>query len=180
MKSRTVPGRLLMGAVPAAVVPAAAVLTLTALAAACSSSGLTGADPDPGLQVADHAGIVFMTQNVVPQTMMAALYVGRVVKSEDGCLRLDTPEAPTAVWPKGFSASLAGEEVQVMDEVGEPVGKIGEEFKLPGGEVPVLSDAMGFDQDDRQAAESRCPGRYWIVGFMESGEADPSARDARW
>lgn len=168
MKSRTVPGRYL----------AAALATTVLAVAACSSNSATGADPDPGLQVADDAGIVFMTQNVVPEAMMDALYMGGVVLAEDGCLRLETPDASTVVWPKGFSVSLAGEEVQVVNEVGEPVGTIGDEFELPGGEVPELSDAMGFDQDDRDAAESRCPGHYWIVGFMESGEADPSARGA--
>lgn len=41
---------------------------------------------------------------------------------------------------------------------------MGGSFSLGGGEVPELSDTMGFTQADRDLAEDHCPGRYLIVG----------------
>lgn len=142
------------------------VLSVTAVlaAAACSSADIGGLEPDPSFEMEERDGVVFMTQNVVPAAMMDALYMGRVFLAEEGCLRLETSETASPVWPKGYGFSVAGGEIRVLDRDGEVVGTVGEEFRLPGGLVPELSDAMGFDQADRDLAESRCPGDYWIVG----------------
>lgn len=142
-------------------------VTAVLVAAACSSAGTTGVDPDPSFEVEERDGVVFMTQNVVPEAMMDALYMGRVFLAEDGCLRLETAETASPVWPQGYDFSVSDGRIRVLDRDGEVVGTVGEEFHLPGGLVPELSDAMGFDQADRDLAESRCPGDYWIVGEDE-------------
>ena len=134
------------------------------LTAACSSDPPTGPELEAGIQVHEDAGVVFLTQNVIPEAIMGALFEGRVLLDDEECLRLDYPDAHTAIWPLGYQVVVEGEEIRVLDRDGEHVGTVGGEFALPGGEVTELSDAMGFDQDDRDLAASRCPGRYWIVG----------------
>lgn len=132
-------------------------------AGACSSTSPTGIDPEPTLEIVEDAGVVLMTQNVIPTATMEALFEGRVVADEDGCLRLDSADGHTVVWPHGYGLSGGIGQVRILDRDGEPVGTVGGEFSLGGGEVTELLEAMGFTADDRARAEERCPGRYWIV-----------------
>jgi hypothetical protein len=78
-----------------------------------------------------------------------------------GCLRLDTPDTHTVIWPKGFDL---GADLRVRDDRGAVVGRIGGAFRLGGGEVPSLHDGIPLSEADRVRAGSRCPGRFWIVG----------------
>jgi hypothetical protein len=122
------------------------------------------AEPPAGLQhVSDETGLLFLTQNVVPDAFMDALFEGRVVADRAGCLRLESPDAHTVVWPKGFGL---GGDLRVRSDRGAEVGRIGGSFRLGGGEVPSLHDGVPLSEADRVRAESRCPGRFWIVGEM--------------
>ena len=109
-------------------------------------------------------GLVFISMRVVPNAHMEALYEGRVVADAAGCLRLDSPDPATVVWPKGYALADGSEWTSILDADGTVVGVVGGEFSLSGGEVPSLPVEMGFTQADRDLAESRCPGKYWIVG----------------
>jgi len=104
-----------------------------------------------------------MTQNVVPFEAMEALYEGSVVLDEAGCLRLGDAEGSTVIWPWGFTAQVAAEEVTIRDREGAVAGLIGEAFSLGGGVVPELLDSLGFTQEDRDLAAAACAGDYWIV-----------------
>jgi hypothetical protein len=140
-----------------------ATLSLAGLvAAACGDAVDPGADETPALAVEDREGIVLMTQTVVPLVAMDALYEGRVVADEKGCLRLDTPTASAVVWPYGYDVESRDDGIVVVDGEGAEVGTVGGGFSLAGGEVSELSDAMGFTSEDRSRAAASCPGRYWI------------------
>lgn len=143
----------------------AALLGAAALfaAGACSSTSPAEVDLPVTLQIVEDAGVVFMTQNVIPTATMAALFEGRVIADEDGCLRLDSADGHTVVWPHGYELTGGIDQVRILDRDGEPVGAVGGEFTLGGGEVTELLEAMGFTAEDRARAEERCPGRYWIV-----------------
>ena len=144
-----------------------AFLALAAVAAgACSSPTDSGAVQ---LQEADTiearvgSGIVFIAMRVVPTHHMDALSQARVLEDAQGCLRLDSADRHTVVWPHGWGFEAAGDGVRILDEDGVLVGQVGEEFSLGGGEVTSLPASMGFTDADRQLAEEHCPGRYWIV-----------------
>ncbi|MGD2070555.1 MAG: hypothetical protein PVI57_17915 [Gemmatimonadota bacterium] len=122
----------------------------------------TGPVPDALLEVVARHGLVFMTQNVDENDRMEALFRGPVVVDTQGCLRLGRPDGATAVWPRGYALETSGDVARVMDERGEPVGWLGDDFELAGGEVEGLHDRMGFTDADRERART-CPGRYWIV-----------------
>lgn len=129
----------------------------------CSPSS-TDLIPEPVLNVTTQDQLVFYTQNRVPDAVMDALFTGTIHADDDGCLR-PGPESQstfTFVWPKSYGLDTSGGSAVVMDDQGETVGALGEEFTLGGGEVVELLDSMGFTEEDRAAAEA-CPGRFWIV-----------------
>lgn len=140
---------------------AAALIAAFAIAA-CAPSGDEG--PVSFVRTGNGQETVFLTQNVVPVAVMDALFEGRVVRDEAGCLRLDSPDPATVVWPKGFTLEVAGETLRVRDAAGGVLGRIGEAFRLGGGEVPSLHPGIGMSEADRARAENTCPGRFWIVG----------------
>jgi hypothetical protein len=135
--------------------------------AGCTSS--TGVEPpeifaSDGIEARVGAGVTFLVMKVTPEAHMDALFEGRVVADDAGCLRLDGPDPATVVWPQGTAYEEAnGGSVRIVREDGEVVGSVGGAFALGGGEVPSLHDGLGFTQADRDLAEAHCPGRYWIV-----------------
>ena len=144
-----------------------AFVALAALAAgACSS--LTDAEAVQLLE-ADTiearvgSGIVFIRMRVVPTVHMDALSEARVLEDAQGCLRLDSGDQHTVVWPHGWGFDETADGIRILDEDGALVGQVGEEFSLGGGEVTSLPAEMGFTDADRALAEAHCPGRYWIV-----------------
>lgn len=131
------------------------------LAAACSSpEDVLSFDP---LDFQEQTGIVFIRQNETPTAVMEALFEGRVIADAAGCLRFDSPDPATVVWPKDFTMVRSGSEMLVRDPVGREIGRVGGTFRLGGGEVSSLQGAA-MSAADRQRADTRCPGRYWIVG----------------
>lgn len=143
-----------------------AALLFLVLTGACSSDSSSPTDPSEpaGLLLTVQENVVVLTQNVVPTTSMEALFEGTVDVDDSGCLRLATEDAHTVIWPVGYGVVGDGGDRIVLDENGDSIGTIGDDFALSGGEVTELSDALGFDADDRSLADSRCSGRYWIVG----------------
>lgn len=145
---------------------AAVCLLLAATLSACESP----TDTDEGLVIGDAlqarlAGdLVFLTMRITPTEHMEALFEGAVVSDEAGCLRLDSPDAATVVWPRHWAMELQGNTIRILNADGQFVASIGDGFSLPGGEVQTLPATMGFTEDDRQLAANQCPGRYWIVG----------------
>ncbi|MGH7539896.1 MAG: hypothetical protein ACRELC_02750 [Gemmatimonadota bacterium] len=108
-------------------------------------------------------------QGVPATVVMEALFVGRVIRDPAGCLRLETPDQHTVVWPFGFRLVPADGGLAVRDADGQAVGRIGGDFRLGDGEVPFLHEGLALPEAERRAAETRCPGRYWIVGDVQRG-----------
>ena len=129
-------------------------LLLLGIVACCQST-------DPGDVP---AGLVFLSLSTEPNAVMDALFNGRVVTDAAGCLRLQSSEAATVVWPKGFSLGNSVEGVIVRNAAGVEIGRLQDTFKFGGGYVgtldaiPIISDAT------RKTAYQKCPGTYWIVG----------------
>lgn len=131
--------------------------------AACSEASPTEFT-SPNLAVSSANGVRFITQNVVPAATMDALFQGPLLLDDRGCIRLDSEDDATVVWPHGFTAERTVEGFFVRDAEGALFGRVGEELSLAGGEVATLHEEMGFTEDDRSLATEHCPGRYWIVG----------------
>ncbi|MBT8399179.1 MAG: hypothetical protein KJO98_01785 [Rhodothermia bacterium] len=128
---------------------------VAAFAAACQLVGSDG--------VAGGAAVIFITQ-VEPQAdVMQALYEGKVSRKGDCIVLSDSPEEHTVVWPHGFRLSGSASDV-VLDDEGRLVGRIGDGFRLGGGEVPTLWEGGPVSEHSRRIALEECPGLYWIVG----------------
>lgn len=139
--------------------------------AACSGADRAGArlpatdsaGAEGGVPAADSAATVFLVQTAPPEAMMEALYEGRVVRDERGCLRTEGDSPATVVWPFGFTLEESGADLRVKDASGRVLGRIGERFRFGGGQVP--SNGYGFlPEPARTTAATRCPGDVWIVG----------------
>jgi hypothetical protein len=135
------------------------ILASAGLSAACSNS--------PVDLTEDDNGFVFLTQSVVPDVVMDALFEGRVVADESGCLRLDSVDDATVVWPAGYRLVRDGTRLEVRAPDGRTVGRLGGEFRLGGGEVNELHSGLQISAASRQRALDRCPGRFWIVGDVQ-------------
>lgn len=156
MNSRNSSGRLIL-----------AVLTVL-VAGGCQSAAAPEFDRTEKatfLEVRHTGDIKILTQSVVPAESMEALYQGIVFADSQGCIRLESEAYDvTVVWPKDFRAATISEGTAVLNAAGEVVVLLGESVALGGGEVEVLHEELGFTAADRTLAESRCPGRFWIVG----------------
>jgi hypothetical protein len=107
---------------------------------------------------------IFLVQAAPPAAVMDALFQGRVSRDLQGCLRMEgLGDRHTVIWPHGFTLVERGGELFVRDAAGRDVGRIGGSFRFGGGESSTLHQGLLSDES-RQLAESRCPGRYWIVG----------------
>jgi hypothetical protein len=108
---------------------------------------------------------LFFVQGAPATSVMDALFQGRVARDAVGCLRLENQgDRHTVVWPHGFTIAERDGELFVKDAAGREVGQIGGSFRFGGGETPALHAGLNLSDESRQLAESRCPGRYWIVG----------------
>ena len=92
---------------------------------------------------------------------MEALLVGELV-IEDGCLRVDDD---LLVWPHGFSLSIEGEVIQVIDGTGQPIARVGDKVEVSGGEVGTSELPEGYlSEISAQLPSDCCLGPYWIIG----------------
>lgn len=140
---------------------AALLVIVSQVLASCS----TQSSPGPlALQLNSLDEIVFLVQSEDPTATMEALFEGRVVADQRGCLRLATADQHTVVWPKGFAVERRNGELWVLSPAGREVGRVGGTFGLEGGEVPFLHGGVPMASADRARANESCPGRFWIVG----------------
>lgn len=140
-----------------------AVAACAALAAAgCASPVATDARLNSG---DDPSAVVFLVQ-VNAGNHTDALYEGRVTRDEAGCLRLETTDRHTVLWPAGAKFYTRDGEFHVTDAAGREVGTIGGTFGLGGGETAEPGTDL-LSADDHRLAVERCPGRYWVVSGMK-------------
>jgi hypothetical protein len=108
--------------------------------------------------------IVFLTQSVVPNAVMDALFNGSVLIDGNGCIRGESPDNLTIIWPNGFTLDRHGDAARIRDTTGRDVGGIPGPFRLGGGIAQTLHEGIALTDADRKRALERCPGQYWIAG----------------
>lgn len=112
--------------------------------------------------------VLFLVQRSVPNSVMQALYRGRVDIDQAGCLRLaGESDRHTVVWPHGSRLARDKVSLVVLDRTGREVLRVGHLTGLGGGEVPDVPGTEVLTTEMAEAARARCPGRYWIVGSIE-------------
>lgn len=63
------------------------------------------------------------------------------------------------VWPYGYSLRIMDKQIQVIDNDGQLVARVGDKIKVGGGEVPaeIVEEYIG------QPLPDDCEGPYWLV-----------------
>jgi hypothetical protein len=134
-----------------------AALTLAACAQADGTSPARSGNDSPD-------GTVFLTQSTRPEAVMEALYVGKVKRDPQGCLRVESEGGAVVIWPYGFRLAERDGGLYVESEEGRTIGQIGGDFRMGGGFVPAGNTAALLSEADRPRA-AKCPTEnYWIVG----------------
>lgn len=132
----------------------APVVACMATLAACDPTGSLRDDP---------ADVVFLAMDAEQNAYPDALFQGRVTLDAQGCLRLDTPDRHTVIWPHGYTLDAVGGALRVKGGGGREVGAVGESFRFGGGELASLENVGHISAATRARAEARCPGRYWMA-----------------
>jgi len=66
------------------------------------------------------------------------------------------------VWPHGLSVSTENGVIQIIDDNGQPIMRVGDKIELGGGEGSSEHIAI----DSAELPSNRCSGPYWIVGAV--------------
>jgi hypothetical protein len=133
---------------------------LLPLVAACGGDS----GPEPNLTGSENPeATVFLTESELPAGYMDALFQGRVVRDEQGCLRLESAQPATVIWPVGSTLESRDGALYVKDGAGRELAKIGAVASFGGGYVPSAEYAS-LSARDRSLAQTRCPGQYWLAG----------------
>jgi hypothetical protein len=104
----------------------------------------------------------FPVANNQSEFSMTALLGGELVL-EDGCLRVKNGhDNYLIVWPHGFSLSTEGGVIQVIDDTGQPIARVGDRVKIGGGEC--VKPCKHIAIYSTELPSDRCSGPYWIVG----------------
>ena len=93
-----------------------------------------------------------------------------VLEERDGCLFVSAPDDDwLLLWPEGYTARVADGQLDVLDESGEVVGRVGEPLRVGGGETNPV-EIGGTAAAERRASEltgldipERCGDLYWLV-----------------
>lgn len=103
---------------------------------------------------------------------MQALLIGTLTL--DGrCLRVSSAEGREdhlVVWPPGVVLRMGGDAIEVVDQAGRVVARVGEGVSMGGGEVRDSKAMAGLPG----GVPAECAGPYWIVGDgleLDGGDA---------
>lgn len=116
------------------------------------------------MEPANDDGTLFLAQAVAPAIHMDALFQGTVTVDQHGCYRLGLGGQPaTMVWPFGYRLINTIEGAAVVNQDGNEVGRIGDEFAFGGGLVSALPAGLVSPESLRARATAQCPGSFWIA-----------------
>lgn len=90
---------------------------------------------------------------------------GRLILTDNGCLRLKTVEDHPAfllIWPPDYSLNTEGDLVRVLNEKGQLAAEVGDYVEVGGGSTSL--DVVPIPESLRQKLPERCAPPYHAVG----------------
>ncbi len=121
--------------------------------------------PFPGPLFQSTPGNIYFPQlKPGERVFMEAELIGELVVV-NSCIRVNSREGDTSylvIWPPEFTLATENDLVQIRNEVGEVVARIGEEVYMTGGERPA--NTAWLSQQLREKLPDTCPEPYWVVG----------------
>lgn len=98
---------------------------------------------------------------------MAARDAGKLIVTDDGCLRLNYPGphlGSLLIWPPDYSLDTEGNHVRIINENGQVAAEVGDYVEVGGGGLTSLNVEL-IPETLRQKLPERCRPPYHAVGF---------------
>jgi len=101
---------------------------------------------------------------------MMALMEGTLVEA-DGCLRIEDgyyADGWLVLWPFGSDFRVGDDRIEVINEDGKLVARVGEWMRAGGGAVENTSGMAGLDEMIPGMPIDGCNGPYWVAAPLET------------
>ena len=85
---------------------------------------------------------------------------------DEGCLRTGSADGDLIIWPPGFSLTTEDDGVQILNEAGVIVARVGEKVHMGGG---IITYPSQLGEYVLRHLPPSCPGPYWVVGEVVTG-----------
>ena len=140
-----------------------------------ATTGSTKADSPANTTASSQGGIYFPTQKSQERGVMEARGAGRLILTDNGCLRLgsggDYP-SDLIIWPPGYSLNIEGNRVRIINENGQVAAEVGDEIVSGGGQIVAARSRDELSSRDLAAIPDylqrelpeRCPPPYRLAG----------------
>ncbi len=105
---------------------------------------------------------IYFPRQAPTNVYLTALMEGTLILDSNGCLRVEGArgDAPLVLWRYGFTLRVEGDRIEVHNDKGQAVARVGEPVQMGGGSAPnPIDDGLPI---------ATCPGPYWTLGDIES------------
>ena len=79
-----------------------------------------------------------------------------------------TPMAGWQIWPFGSDIKVADDGIEVIDEEGKPVARIGERLGAEGGAIENTRGMDGINEIIPGMPIEGCRGPYWVAAPLQT------------
>jgi hypothetical protein len=114
--------------------------------------------------------LIYLPVQPPSEDSMTALMEGILVEVE-GCLRIEDglyADGWLVLWPFGSDIRIADDRIEVINESGQPVARVGERLGAGGGAVENTRGLARFDETIPGMPIDGCLGPYWVAAPLES------------
>jgi hypothetical protein len=114
--------------------------------------------------------VVYLPVQPPSEDSMMALMEGKLVEV-DGCLRIEDGhyvDGWLVIWPFGSDIGVTDDGVEVIDEEGEPVARVGEQLGAGGGAIENTRGMESIDEMIPGMPIEGCRGPYWVAAPLET------------
>jgi hypothetical protein len=114
--------------------------------------------------------VVYLPVQPPSGASMAALMEGTLVEV-DGCLRIEDghyADGWLVLWPFGSDIRVTDDSIEVINEDGEPVARVGDWMRAGGGAVENTRGMAGLNEMIPGMPIDGCPGPYWVAAPLET------------
>lgn len=104
---------------------------------------------------------IYFPRQAPTNVYLTALMEGTLILDSNGCLRVKVVrgDAPLVLWRYGFTLQVDGDRVEVCNDKGQAVARVGEPVRMGGGSAP--------NSGDDGLSIATCPGPFWALGDIE-------------
>ena len=104
---------------------------------------------------------IYFPKQAPTNVSLTALMEGTLILDSNGCLRVkvERGDTPLVLWRYGFTLQVDGDRVEVHNDKGQLVARVGEPVRMGGGSAPnPVDDGLSI---------ATCPGPFWALGDIE-------------